>query len=155
MKLRYMVVDQNGRLDRVTRASVDALWDGRLRAEDLGCPAGREVRLVSVVCDRRLVPQKVYLLRLPVTDGRFTLEDQLTLHLYSRSDCVTPREATAHHGAGWPRDLRRQLAVALDVPLAGLDVPFEVGGLSSFGEDGAGNLYVVQHGGRVWRIASE
>src|SRR5207248_2946794 len=78
--------------------------------------------------DADLLPQKVYLLRLPLTDGRFTLCDYLTLQSFARPDCVTPQEVKAHHTDGWPADLARQLAVALDVPLSGLSVPVGVGG---------------------------
>lgn len=107
---------------------MQALWRGRVRADTLGCPIGQEVRLVSVVCDHCLLPKRVYLLRLPLTEGRFTAENYRTLHLFSQPDCVTPREATDHHIEGWPGDFFQQLAVALDVPVAGLDVPLGIGG---------------------------
>jgi hypothetical protein len=85
-------------------------------------------RLVSVACDENLLPQRLYLLRLPLTDGLFTLEDRLTLYLFSRRDCVTHGELVSHHTDGSPADLHRQLAVALDVPCAPLEVPVGVGG---------------------------
>jgi hypothetical protein len=70
----------------------------------------------------------MYLLRVPLTEGRFTAEDRLTLLAFSTPDCVTPAEAARHHTEGWPRDLFRQLAVALDVPAAALRVPLGIGG---------------------------
>src|SRR5205085_11362457 len=104
------------------------LWQGCRRADALGCPAGNELRLVSVLCDDDLLPARVYLLRVPLTGGLFTPESRLTLQLFTRPDCVSPAELVQHHTEGWPRDFFRQLAVALDVPLAGLQVPLGVGG---------------------------
>ncbi|HJT78812.1 MAG TPA: hypothetical protein VJ739_16525 [Gemmataceae bacterium] len=128
MRLRYFVVDACGQARRVTPRAVQDLWEGRHGADALGCPTGNELRLVSVVCNGRLQPRKLYLLRLPLTDGRFTPENYLTLRIFARPDCVTPREAFEHHSEGWPGDLFVQLAVALDVPVARLHVPLAVGG---------------------------
>jgi hypothetical protein len=128
MKLRYFVVDPSGQLRKVKKAAVDGLWRGGYRADLLGGAPGNELRLVSVLCDARLLPRKVYLLRLPLSDGWFTEANLLTLRIFSRPDCVTPREVIAHHTAGWPPDFFRQLAVVLDVPLAGLSVPLGIGG---------------------------
>jgi hypothetical protein len=83
---------------------------------------------VSVVCDENLLPLKIYVLRLPLSEGMFTEESQLTLKLFSRSDCVTPEELAQHHTEGWPADFFPQLAVALDVPVCDLQVPLGVGG---------------------------
>ena len=128
MKLRYFVVDASGQLRKAPQAGVSALWQGRSRADALGCPIGRELRLVSVVCDEHLLPKKVYVLRLPLTEGAFTPESYLTLRLFARPDCVTPAELIRHHTEGWPPDFFRQLAVVLDVPVARLNVPLGVGG---------------------------
>jgi hypothetical protein len=128
MKLRYFVLDSRGQLRKASQAMVKGLWQGRVRADALGCPSGDELRLVSVVCDNDLLPEKVYVLRLPLAEGAFTEESRLTLHLFSRPDCVTPAELTQHHTEGWPRDFFRQLAVALDVPPMSLEVPLGIGG---------------------------
>ena len=128
MRLRYFVVDERGQVQRVPPSAVLGLWEGVHGADVLGCPAGNELRLVSVVCTNRLQPRKLYLLRLPLTDGRFTLENYLTLRIFARPDCVTPREDFQHHSEGWPRNLFVQLAVALDVPTSRLRVPLAVGG---------------------------
>jgi hypothetical protein len=69
MKLRYFVIDGHGRLRKTPQAAVRALWDGGLGATALGCVAGNELRLVSVLCDDDLQPCKVYLLRLPTLGG--------------------------------------------------------------------------------------
>ena len=58
MKLRYFVIDGQGRLRKAAQAAVRALWDGGLGATALGCAAGNELRLVSVVCDDDLLPCK-------------------------------------------------------------------------------------------------
>jgi hypothetical protein len=128
MKLRYLFVDRFGQLLKVRRSLVEDLWQGELGAEDIGSADRHELRLVSVLCDNRLLPRKIYVLRLPLSKGRFTREDYLTLQVFSRPDCVTPREVIAHHTAGWPSDFFRQLAVVLDVPRRGLDVPLGIGG---------------------------
>jgi hypothetical protein len=128
MKLRYLIVDGRGQLRKASQAAVEALWHGRCRADALGGADATELRLVSAVCDDRLLPAKIFLLRVPLTDGAFTAEDQLTLHIFTRSELVTAREVVAHHGEGWPDDLLRQLAVALDVPAAGLGKRLRVGG---------------------------
>jgi hypothetical protein len=128
MRLRYFIVDARGQLRKVSQAAVLGLWEGRLRADALGCPLANEVRLVSVVCGARLLPRKCYVLRLPLSGGRFTEENYLTLRIFARPDCVTDRELFDHHTEGWPHDFFRQLAVALDVPVARLRVPLAVGG---------------------------
>jgi hypothetical protein len=128
VKLRYFVVNERGQLQKASQAAVRGLWEGTRGADALGCPAGHELRLVSVVCDADLLPEKVYLLRLPLVEGVFTPESRLTLQLFTRPDCVTPGELTLHHTEGWPADFFQQLAVALDVPMAGVHVPLGVGG---------------------------
>jgi hypothetical protein len=128
MKLRYFVVDEQGQLRKARRSAVEGLWDGSNKANALGCQEGSELRLVSVVCDKKLMPQKIYLLRLPLTHGQFTQENYLTLQIFTMPDCVTPQEVARHHGGGWPADFLRQLAVAADVPLAKLQVPIRIGG---------------------------
>jgi hypothetical protein len=128
MKLRYFIVDQEGRVARVRRSQVEALWHGDIPAELLGSSSLTELRLVSVICDAKLRPRRIYLLRLPLSDGEFRKENYLTLKIFSRSDCVTPREVIRHHTQGWPRDFYPQLAIALDVPRRDLEVPLGIGG---------------------------
>ena len=128
MKIRYLVVDGNGQLSLVRRRDVEALWKGRRVAADLGSTAPNEIRLVSALCNDRLVPHKIFLLRLPLTHGQFTRENWLTLRIFTMPECVTPREVIEHHTDGWPRDFFTQLAVALDVPRRDLNVPLGIGG---------------------------
>jgi hypothetical protein len=128
MKIRYLFINRLGQLIKVRRSLVEGLWKGELAATDLGSLGQSELRLVSVLSDANLLPRKVFLLRLPLSQGKFTRENYLTLQIFSRPDCVTPREVIAHHTAGWPRDFYRQLAVALDVTLKQLEVPLGIGG---------------------------
>ena len=128
MKLRYLVVDTDAQLLRTRRCEIESLWQGRRRAHDLGCEQLHELKLVSVLCDAQLLPQKIYLLRLPLCDGRFTRANYRTLRTFSRPGLVTARELFLHHIEGWPHDFFVQLAVALDVPRAHLDVPLGIGG---------------------------
>jgi hypothetical protein len=128
MKLRYLFVDRFGQLVKVRRSWVEDLWQGELRAQEIGAAGGSELRLVSVLCDDHLLPRKIFLLRLPLSEGMFTRENYLTLQIFSRRDCVTYREVITHHTDGWPPDFFRQLAVALDVPTKNLNVPLGIGG---------------------------
>ena len=128
MKLRYLIVDGDNQLRLIRRAQVEAIWRGEARAADFGCADLSELRLASVVCDRRLLPQRIFLLRLALTDGYFTRRNCRTLRSFTMPERVTALEAFHHHSEGWPRDFFTQLAVALDVPRAQLDVPFGIGG---------------------------
>lgn len=127
-KLHYYAVDGQGQIRRVSQRDMEDLWDGKVQAGSLGCASKNELRLVSVLCDRHFWPRIIYLLRVPLTGGRFTPENQLTLQIFTMRDCVTEQEVVQHHGGGWPADLLHQLAVALDVPLSALRVPVRIGG---------------------------
>ena len=128
MKLRYLYVDRHGQLTVIRRAQVEALWQGRLGADALSGPDLHELRLVSVLCNARLIPQKIFLLRLPLTDGHFTRDNYRTLRSFSMPSRVTAHEMFVHHSEGWPSDFFRQMAVALDVSLSTMQVPMGVGG---------------------------
>src|SRR5437763_12289962 len=87
MKLRYLIVDRQGRLMLAQRALVEALWEGVVPAQMLGSDDTNELRLVSVLSDKKLLPRKIYLLRVPLTNGEFRKENYLTLRIFSRPDC--------------------------------------------------------------------
>jgi len=127
MTLRYLIADPHGRLLLVRRSWVEGLWRGKRRVRTPGGLAG-ELRLVSVLCTERLLPEKIYLLRLPLTGGRFTRENRRALRTFSLRSQVTAREVFQYHSEGWPRDFFGQLAVALDVPRSFLEVPLGIGG---------------------------
>ncbi|MBX9678919.1 MAG: hypothetical protein K2X38_09140 [Gemmataceae bacterium] len=128
MKMRYLIVDAEGQLALVRRRQVERLWRGRLKAQDLGSSQRNELRLISVLCDEQFLPKRIYLLRLPLTGGRFTRLNYRILRVFSMPECVTPKETATHHTTGWPNDFYKQLAVALDVPVKQLQVPMGVGG---------------------------
>jgi len=128
MKLRYLFVDRFGRLTVIRRSQVEALWQGRLGVDELDSADPTELRLVSVLCDSRLVPKKIFLLRLPLTSGFFTRDNCRTLRSFSMPSRVTAHEMFVHHSDGWPADFFPQLAVAMDVPKDHLDVPLGIGG---------------------------
>ena len=128
MKLRYLVVDRNEQLRLIRRDEVEAIWRGRVRVSQYDCDDLTELRLVSVVCDNRILPERIYLLRIALTDGYFTRRNYRSLRSFAMPSRVTAHEMFEHHSEGWPRDFFTQMAVALDVPRAQLDVPFGIGG---------------------------
>jgi hypothetical protein len=128
MKVQYLIVDSRNQLRLIHREHVEAIWRGRARASDFGCGDPTELRLVSVVCGARMLPKRVFLLRLALTNGYFTARNFRALRSFTMPNRVTAREAFHHHSEGWPRDFFTQLAVALDVPRKMLDVPFGIGG---------------------------
>jgi len=128
MTLRYLIANPHGRLFLARRTWVEALRRGKRRVRAPGGGSASELRLVSVLCCERLLPQKIYLLRLPLTGGRFTRASRRALRSFSMPSHVTAREVFHHHSDGWPRDFFAQLAVALDVPRSFLDVPLGIGG---------------------------
>ena len=128
MKLRYLYVDRGQQLRTVSRETVYDVWEGRRSVQRL-CPSLQtELRLVTLVCGQRLNPKKIYLMRLPLIEGQFTVESYLTLQMFSQPEHVTAKEAFDHHTTGWPRDFFTQLAVVMDVPRNTLEVPIGIGG---------------------------
>lgn len=127
MKIRYFIADAQGQIQKASQPAMEGLWEGRISGMDVGGSRG-ELRLISVLCDKNLIPRTIYLLRVPLIDGYFTPESQLTLQIFTMRDCVTEKEMIEHHGGGWPRDLMKQLAVVLDVPMNQLDIPVRIGG---------------------------
>ena len=128
MKTRYLFIDENEQLLLVPRRKIEAIWHGEISAAEIGCADGTELRLVSAICDSRLLPRQIYLMRLPLTDGYFTRQNHRALRSFLMRNRVTANEMFAHHSDGWPCDFFPQLAVALDVPCNMLDVPFGIGG---------------------------
>jgi hypothetical protein len=128
MKMRYLIVDSDNQLRLIRRKQVEAIWRGRASVSEYGCSDLTELRLITVMCGKRLVPQRIYLLRMSLTDGRFTRRNFRALRSFAMPSRVTVREMFQHHSEGWPSDFFTQLAVALDVPRDMLDVPFGIGG---------------------------
>lgn len=120
MRLRYFVVDRDVQLRKVSQAAMEGTWSRNRSVRDLGCRVGQHLRIVTVLCDERLLPKACYLLRVAVREGVITEESRLQACeaiLENLSDEKHHPEATFQM-AGWPHDWRRQLAVVMDVPLA-------------------------------------
>lgn len=122
MQLRYFVMDKTGRLHRVERPVVEAVWSGQRTVDKFRFHVGDNLRIISTLCDDDLVPQVVFLLRLAVTDGK--IDDAARQVAYSTVTSVmnnngedTDKSAFEFQVAGWPIDWQRQLAVALDTPV--------------------------------------
>ncbi|MSQ96172.1 MAG: hypothetical protein EXR98_16690 [Gemmataceae bacterium] len=128
MKVRYLIVDADNQLRLICREHVEAIWRGRASVAEFGCADLTELRLISVLCDRRLLPERIFLLRMSLTDGLFTRRNYRALRSFAMPSRVTVREMFQHHSEGWPSDFFTQLAVALDVPRDMLEVPFGIGG---------------------------
>ena len=78
MKLRYLIVDNQNQLKLIRRDEVEAVWRGQVPASEIGCTDLTELRLVSVVCDNDTLPERIYLLRIALTDGHSVgLQDRL------------------------------------------------------------------------------
>ena len=124
MQISHFMLDAKGQFRRIRCQQVRKLLAGHRTAD----VSGQELQLATAVCRDDLMPQGIYLLRLPLTDGVFTADDRFVLRAFSRPDCVTPAEVARHHLSGWPRDLLCQLAVALDVSAAHVEQTLEVCG---------------------------
>ena len=128
MKMRYLLVDGDQQLQLISRRQVESIWRGDTHVSHFGCTDWTELRLVSVMCDDQLLPQRIFLLRMALTDGYFTRRNYRTLRSFAMPSRVTAREMFQHHSDGWPSDFFLQMAVALDVPRKLLNVPFGIGG---------------------------
>ena len=128
MKMRYLLVDGDQQLQLIPRLQVESIWRGDSCVSEFGCTDWTELRLISVMCDDQLLPQRIFLLRMALTDGYFTRRNYRTLRSFAMPSRVTAREMFQHHSDGWPQDFFVQMAVALDVPRKLLNVPFGIGG---------------------------
>lgn len=122
MKRIYFVADSDDQFRRVTNDAVESLWDGQEDIRVLGCDPGDSLRLISVLIDDDLNPLVIFFMRLDVDCGEITPESRLEAY-----DAVTTRGSKFTNPAaqkqflGWPSDWPRQLAIALDTPLANLN----------------------------------
>src|SRR5947207_237259 len=103
-KMQYLLVDGNNQLKLVHREHVEAIWRGRIHVGEFGCADPTELRLVSVLCNKRLLPQRIFLLRMALTDGYFTRRNYRALRSFAQPSQVTVREMFQHHSEGWPCD---------------------------------------------------
>ena len=122
MKRIYYVADSDDQFRRVETESVEALWEGQESTRVLGCDPGDVLRLISVLIDDDLNPLVIFFMRLDLDEGEITAESRLEAY-----DAVTTRgpkfanPAAQKQFLGWPSDWPRQLAIALDTPLANLN----------------------------------
>lgn len=129
MRLRYFVVDRAGQLRKVSQAALEGLWSRNRSSNDLGCTLGKDMRIVTVLCDEALLPKACYLLRVTLDGGAVCEQSRLQACeavLENLADEPQHPEAV-YQLAGWPYDWRRQLAIAMDVPIADLP-PIGIGG---------------------------
>src|SRR3989442_917207 len=92
MNMQYLLVDGNNHLRLVHREHVEAIWRGRVQVAQFGCADPTELRLVSVMCDKRLLPQRIFLLRMALTEGYFTRRNFRALRSFAMPSRVTVRE---------------------------------------------------------------
>lgn len=122
MQRIYFVADREDQFRRVPIEAVEALWEGREDVASLDCDPGESLRLISVLIDEDLNPLVIFFMRLDLDDGEITAESRLEAY-----EAVTARgskftsPAAQKQFLGWPSDWPRQLAVALDTPLSGLN----------------------------------
>ena len=136
MKLRFFHVESDI-VHRANRSRVLGAWERRKPWDQ---SSGKQVlKLITVVCDDRLHPVHVYLMKLALDDGWITDE--------SRRDSVELVTSEERWGGGnkkqraaWiaalkdnirdmPTDMATQVAVALDVSVSEvMKVPLGVGG---------------------------
>lgn len=121
LKLRFFTVEQ-GKLTKAAQARVIGLWENKRpwMISDV-C----DLRLVTVLCDCDLKPLVWHVTRVAVADGWVTEQSRQvawTAAFHSRPSpldkgpCQTTPEIEFVLD-GWPDDLARQLAIALDSPL--------------------------------------
>lgn len=122
MQVRYFVVDAEGRLFQARKKLVEEVWRGRRTADELGCLVHDELRLITVVCDEKLLPRMTFFLRVELRHGRPT--DRSRIEAYEAMTHSSGRRydhpAARKQFEGWPPDWRSQLGVALDVPICQL-----------------------------------
>jgi hypothetical protein len=120
--VRYFVVDRDEQVRPVDKQALEDVWHGRRTSAALRQPLGDTLRVISVLCDEKLLPRLCFFMRLDLADGAITDESRLqayeaaTLHYKRRYDHPTARRQLS----GWPADWLQQLAVVLDAPAAQL-----------------------------------
>lgn len=122
MELHYFAFDNKNTLWKVPRQKAESLWQGRITSRELDFPLGDEARVISVVCDEKLLPKISFFLKVHLEAGRVV--DESRLDVYEAISNTTGRRydhpAAHEQFVGWPADWQQQLAVALDVPISQL-----------------------------------
>ena len=123
MLLRYFVADVDGQLRRVPAEAAEALWAGEADAGDLDVMLGGDLRLATVLVDEEtLDPVMTFFLAVDLHGGRISEESRVAAleSITAGRGRRLSDPSQRRQFQGWPTDWRRQLAVALDVPAAGL-----------------------------------
>lgn len=119
MRLRFFVIDQHDRLHKAFRTAVEGMWTGQRSSSQWRFPLHHDLRIVTVVCDNDLTPQTVCFLRLGITEGQVTEAARQLAYQSIASNCKKEYDcpSLSYQLAGWPKDWKTQLAVAMDVPV--------------------------------------
>jgi hypothetical protein len=143
MRARYFLVEESGELRKAAQAAVEGAWQGHRPLDDIS--GTRNLGIVTVLCDDSYRPLQCFMARVRVVDGRITDESRdqachawflLRPPLEIPGTPPAPRDDPRLHPSvlfqvsGWPPTdrLRRQLAVALDVPLELVPDDLYIGG---------------------------
>jgi hypothetical protein len=132
VRIRYFLVEDSGEVRKIAQAALEGAWEDNRTIDTM--PGTRSVGIITVLCDESFQPLQCFQTRVRVSDGRITEESRddarhawflLRPPLDIPDSPSPPREDPRSHPAvvfqvsGWPPEdeLRRQLAVALDVPV--------------------------------------
>lgn len=143
MRVRYFLVEESGEVQRAAQAAVEGAWEASRPLDDLA--GQRNVGIVTVLCDDSYRPIQCFMTRVQVVDGRITDESRDQAHhawfllrppIPIPGTPSAPREDPRSHPSvvfqlsNWPPTdhLRRQLAIALDVPLELVPDDLYIGG---------------------------
>jgi hypothetical protein len=134
MKLRYFRVDDDARVRRISQRHIEGAFLERRRWSQ---PADYStLRIVTFICDGRLLPVEAYFLRAEVEEGRIADESRYRLVAFFQSMAASgltlghvEKRLIGEQRTGWPRAdvLLPNLAQALDVPVSALP-EFHLGG---------------------------
>ena len=132
MKLRCCCVDRDGRLWRMPVEAARRVWRGQESVWQNGWAVDEEFRLLTMVCDERLRPRLTYFFRLRLENGWSTDATRAAaaeaVAAGNIPDLCHPAVRRQFDPEAWPADLRRQVAVALDIPAADIRDNVGVGG---------------------------
>ena len=73
----FVIIARTDAYGAVGGSMEEAIWRGRMHVAEFGCADWTELRLISVMCDGQLLPERIYLLRMTLTDGYFTRRNSL------------------------------------------------------------------------------
>ena len=122
MKIVYHLVDHDGQLVRVPTEVIERYWKHGGGLPEISQLVGERLQLVASLLDDNLNPIINYLLDLELVEGWITAESKMKAYqVLSLSRTESKLEELQSLLEQWPENWPTQLAVALDVPLAGLN----------------------------------